>query len=326
MNDSFQHKLYNHTELPPASAWEKIALALDESHSSDKFISTLQNAVVNPPASAWASIAASLEELELSTQYPATLANMEVTPPVTAWEKISQFLTTEEEVPVKEQRKILPVLRYAAAAIFIGFVAFGAVKLLNNKKETSDLAGTTEVSGKQNSDSPQNNNDQSIVTDQVTEEIVPSQDAIDAAALEESKGTFASLDMSDRQKMRKINQDLFMEEVAPVNTDTDLLLPEAIFQQLECADVSVPAYAASNAAIDMASRYSLLMTADGHIVRVSKKLSGLICCVSGEEQDEDCKTQLNQWKKKIADSPVAPSPGNFMDILSLLQTLKDSNL
>jgi hypothetical protein len=325
MNDSFSHKLYNHTAEPPASAWEKIALALDESHLSDKFTATLQNAVANPPASAWASIAASLEELELSNQYPATLANMEVAPPATAWEKISQSLHTGEETPAKEQRRIFPVLRYAAAAVFVGFVAFGAVKLLNNKKENNGLAGTTEIPGKQNSDSPLNN-DTAINTDQLAEEVVQSQDAIDAAALEESKGTFASLDMSDRQKMRKINQDLFMEEVSTVNTDADLILPEAIFQRLECTDVAVPAYAATNAAIDMASRYSLLMTADGHIVRVSKKLSGLICCVSGEEQDENCKTQLNQWKKKIADSPVAPSPGNFMDILSLLQTLKESNL
>ena len=325
MNDSFQHKLYNHTEAPPASAWEKIALALDESHLSDQFTTTLQNAVANPPASAWASIAASLEELELSNEYPSTLANMEVAPPATAWEKISQSLSAEEESPAREQRRILPVLRYAAAAVFVGFVAFGAVKLLNNKKENNGLAGTTEIPGKQNTGSPLNN-DPAISSDQVTEEAVQSQDALDAAALEESKGTFASLDMSDRQKMRKISQDLFMEEVAPVNTEADLLLPEAIFQQLECTDVSVPAYTATNAAIDMASRYSLLMTADGHIVRVSKKLSGLICCVSGEEQDEDCKTQLNQWKKKIADSPVAPSPGNFIDILSLLQTLKDSNL
>ena len=324
MNDSLQHKLYNHTEVPPASAWGKIALALDESHLTDTFTTTLQNAVANPPASAWASIAASLEELELSNQYPATLANMEVTPPATAWEKISQSLHTEEETVVKEQRKILPVLRYAAAAVFVGFVAFGAVKLLNNKKENNDLAGTTEIPGKQNMDGPLNN-DPAITTDRATEEIVQSQDAIDAAALEESKGTFASLDMSDRQKMKKISQDLFLEEASPVASNADIIIPETIYQDLNCTDVTVPAYTA-NTAIDIASRYSLLMTADGHIVRVSKKLSGLICCVSGEEQDEDCKNQLNQWKKKIADSPVAPSPGNFMDILSLLQTLKDSNL
>lgn len=325
MNDSIQHKLYNHTAMPPAAAWEKIALALDESHLSDQFTATLQNAVANPPASAWTAIAARLEELELNNQYPATLANMEVVPPATTWEKISQSLHTEEETPVKEQRRILPVLRYAAAAVFVGFVAFGAVKLLNNKKENNGLAGTTAIPGKQNTDSQLNNNP-AVPADLATEDIVQSQDAIDAAALEESKGTFASLDMSDRQKMRKINQDIFIEEVSPVNTDADLILPEAIFQRLECTDVAVPAYTATNTAIDMASRYSLLMTADGHIVRVSKKLSGLICCVSGEEQDEDCKNQLNQWKKKIADSPVAPSPGNFMDILSLLQTLKDSNL
>lgn len=325
MNDSLQYRLYNYTESPPGSAWDKIALALDESQLADKFTAALKNAAVNPPASVWTSVAASLEELELSNQYPAVLADMEVTPPATAWNKIRQSLDVEEEAPVKEQRKLSPVFRYAAAAVFVGFVAFGAVKILNNKKEANGLAGATEIPGKQNTDGPLSN-DPANTTARATEEILQSQDAIDAAALEESKGTFASLDISDRQKMRKISEDLFLEEVSPVNTDTEQILPETIFQQLKCTDVSVPAYAATSAAIDMASRYSLLMTADGHIVRVSKKLSGLICCVSGEEQDEDCRSQLNQWKKKIADSPVAPSPGNFMDILGLLQTLKESNL
>ena len=42
------------------------------------------------------------------------------------------------------------------------------------------------------------------------------------------------------------------------------------------------------------------MTPDGNIIRMSKKWSGLVCCVSGEEQDEDCKNQIKKWQKKIA--------------------------
>jgi hypothetical protein len=59
-------------------------------------------------------------------------------------------------------------------------------------------------------------------------------------------------------------------------------------------------------------------------VRISKKLSDLFCCVSGEEQDENCTNQLKQWREKIAASPFNPSPDNFMDILDLINSLQDN--
>ncbi len=76
---------------------------------------------------------------------------------------------------------------------------------------------------------------------------------------------------------------------------------------------------------NIADRYVMLMTPNG-IVRMSKKLGNLVCCVSGQEQDEDCKDQLKKWQEKIACSPVAPSPGNFMDILSLVSSLNNNEL
>ena len=69
----------------------------------------------------------------------------------------------------------------------------------------------------------------------------------------------------------------------------------------------------------------MLMTPDGNIIRMSKKLCDLVCCVSGQEQDEGCKSQLKIWQEKMASSSVAPSPGNFMDILNLVSTLQDNN-
>jgi hypothetical protein len=70
----------------------------------------------------------------------------------------------------------------------------------------------------------------------------------------------------------------------------------------------------------------MLMTPNGQIIRISKKLGDLVCCVSGEDQDQECQDQLKKWRQKIANAPVAPSPGNFMDILSLLQSIKEPGL
>ncbi len=42
---------------------------------------------------------------------------------------------------------------------------------------------------------------------------------------------------------------------------------------------------------------------------MSKKLGNIVCCVAGEEQDDECKDQLKKWQEKIAASPVAPRTG-----------------
>ena len=102
--------------------------------------------------------------------------------------------------------------------------------------------------------------------------------------------------------------------------------PVHTYEELECSDVNTPVFASGSSSIDMAARYAMLMTPDGNFIRISKKLGDLVCCVSGEEQDDECTDQLKKWRKKIANAPVAPSPGNFMDILDMLHTLKDGSL
>ena len=54
---------------------------------------------------------------------------MEVAPPASVWETISASLNEEDEkvVPHKKKEQLM-FFRYAAAAIFIGIVAFGVIK------------------------------------------------------------------------------------------------------------------------------------------------------------------------------------------------------
>ena len=82
---------------------------------------------------------------------------------------------------------------------------------------------------------------------------------------------------------------------------------------------------ASNNADYTADRYVAFMTLDGNIVRMSKKMEDMICCVTGAELTGDCKTQLQKWQEKIADAPIV-APGNFMDIFSLVNTLNEGEL
>jgi hypothetical protein len=90
-------------------------------------------------------------------------------------------------------------------------------------------------------------------------------------------------------------------------------------------ELSQSIYAYEDHVPTIAERYVMLMTPDGNIIRMSKKWSELVCCVAGEDQDKDCKDQIKKWQEKIATSSLAPSPGNFMDILNLVNSLNEGS-
>ena len=73
---------------------------------------------------------------------------------------------------------------------------------------------------------------------------------------------------------------------------------------------------------NVAARYIAVMTPDCNVVRVSKKLDHLVCCVAGDDPGTVCKDQLQRWREKMACSPIAAS-GNFMDIVSLVNSLQE---
>ena len=57
---------------------------------------------------------------------------------------------------------------------------------------------------------------------------------------------------------------------------------------------------------NLASRYITLMTPEGNIIRMSKKLTDMVCCVSGEDENEECKDQMKKWREKIICLPAIP--------------------
>jgi hypothetical protein len=315
MSNELQKRLYQQEVTPPATAWNAIAAALDESHLADKFPSTLYNAEETSPV-AWATIAAALDASSVS----ARLYDLEAQPPATAWENIKASLETEEEkaAPV---RRMFPVLfRYAAAAAIIAAVAFGGMKLFNNNSKEEVIANEEIIPIEKKT--PLTNPD--VATNVPTETTDPAQEARDAAALEESKKMYASLDASDMQRIRRVSEAHVLTAADPMNTSATLN-PGTTYRDLECSDVKSPSFNDDDSPIDMANRYSMLMTPDGHIIRISKKLGPLVCCVSGEDQDADCNNQLKKWKEKLASSDAGTSSGNFLEILNLIQSFKENN-
>jgi hypothetical protein len=304
---SLQDKMYNHELTPPATAWEKIVTALDESLLENKFPSTLYNTEINPPATSWGKIAATLDEEQFQNEFPARLYNMEVAPPSTAWGKVAAgFNTTNGSVanpaPI---RRLVPFLRYVAAAVFIGAVAYGIIKLTVNTGDKENNTALTPTP-KDSSISDKNKPADTGTTQTTGVNINKDEDV----ALEKSKTMIAKVDRPIRRVSKGITSSVI---TSSVDEDvTDMSLSQSI-------------YAYADHIPDIADRYVILMTPDGNIIRMSKKWSDLLCCVSGEEQDADCKYQLKKWQEKIATSTLAPSPGNFMDILGLVNSLNENN-
>ncbi len=271
----------------------------------------MYNYEVTPPANSWAKIKLTLNEE--ANEFPEKLRQYEVKPPSRVWEKINSELDTEQNIPVRKIRRIPPVLKYAAAAVLlIGLITFGVMKFsskTSGEKEFAEKGNT--VLPKDSSISPKTE----INTFETSTTITDQQR--DDAALEESKKTYAKLDLSETSR-RELRQAL-MKPVDLISSESsDDSSPEVCFPDY------IKSILANSPRINTADRYIMLMTPEGNIIRVSKKWADLVCCVSGEDEADECKDQLNKWRQKMVTSSVAPSPGNFMDILNMVELLKDN--
>lgn len=253
----------------------------------------LYNYEANPPSNAWDKIAAALDDAENGDKYPGILQKMEVMPPAGAWDRINAALEQEESaVTTGRPTRVIPFLRYAAAALLIGAIAFAVLRWNNSSDTGKSIAAETlsqpKVSEKNN-----------IPADQVTKDIPAIKDT---------------------------DTDNLVVEAAPdkklnVHTDKTVRTRRTSVPNNSSSDASTALYTYDDHVPSIADRYIMLMTPDGNFIRMSKKWSNMVCCVSGEEQDADCKDQLKKWQEKLAQSSI--SSGNFMDILSLVNSLDD---
>ena len=133
-----------------------------------------------------------------------------------------------------------------------------------------------------------------------------SDEARNDAALEASKKTFAKLDIPVRSRIKEIASGFsFASSLETINNS-------AIISN----DEINPG--------DLSNRYITLITPEGNIIRMSKKLTDMVCCVSGEDEDKDCIDQIKKWREKIVCSPSCHSTGSFMDILRLVDALQEN--
>jgi hypothetical protein len=267
---------------------------------------------VNPPARIWLNIATALDEPVFINDYSTKLSGIEITPPAAAWNKIKASLDEEYEAAIPEHRRFSPFLKYAAAATIIGFLAWGGLRLFNDKSPDA-IEAKQDIKQPGNSETTLPRETVKLVDENADSTFVASSadEARNDAALEASKKTYAKLDVSiPRSKIKEAANFFFASE------DYDYI-PAGTTRGLTIEPEVTPA-------IDISKRYIMLMTPDGYIIRMSKKLRELVCCVSGEEQDKDCVDQLKIWREKIASPSTTHSSGNFMNVLNIVNSVQEN--
>jgi hypothetical protein len=346
MSNTVQHKMYNYEATPPAQAWDKIAIVLDEVtidsklkktlHSiapapssfiwdkiatdldnitfENKFNKSLSSVEATPPAFMWDKIKAELNNSDIENELHDRLYGLDVKPPVTSWQQIIATMDAEKEVlTIPPVRRISPILKYAAAAALVGVMAWGGISLLNNNKPVK-----TEVAQEKNTGSKKGNVPTATEKDSTTSSEkniaatnnlpTPDQERRNDIALEESKRTVAKLDVPSKNKLKNVADFYFSTDIPN-------------FANSRIVDYDVPPDDNSYPN----DRYIMLMTPDGNIIRVSKKLGSLVSCVSGAEQNKTCTEQVKKWREKLANSSMTNSASNFIDILDMVSSLQENN-
>lgn len=308
MNNGFQNRMFDYEVSPPEGLWNKIAVELDDSALTNKFPSTLQNMEVMPNNNAWKNISIALDESRLADDYSAKLSGIAIPPPPTIWSKISNSLDVESVAAISKKRRITPFVRYAVAAAIIGLIAWGGFYLLNNKSGDTPLAKENPVISPTTQPTPEIANVTPVENTDINDINASLEEARNDAALEASKKTYANLDITvAKSKIKNAADFYFVPEIDEPGT-----------RSLDNWDWQPPVPKE-----DISTRYFTLITPEGNIIRISKKLSDIVGCVAGAEQDQECLDQLKIWRQKMANPKSAHSSANFMEILNLANSLQD---
>ena len=308
MSEELKRKLYNYEVSPSAEMWNKIATSLDEEINAE-FVRTLSDAEITPPAATWNRIASALDREE----YPAKLYYLEVSPPTNAWEKISDALDEEKILPTIPPRRIVPFVRYAVAASIVGAIAFGSIRLLNQKSTTRSVASKP---GKARTVTP------AIIQPNSQKDSSAQASTLVSTDLQQPEAVVAKINAGS--KRRSVQQAAYMTLSANGSSDIDNTTALA-FQQASLSG-EVPG---NCAAISDADRYLSFMNPDGYLIRMSKKLADALGCYHSDGNSDEykqCQEQIKKWREKIAQSSASTSPDNFMDVLDIIKTVQDNDL
>lgn len=356
MSNVLKNKMYEYEVTPPATAWEKVAVTLDEINSQKNIAQILYHQEATVPAGAWNKITNALDVELQETKFRSDVLKLEVEPPSFTWNKIAEQLDTEPQenfstrlyeyevtpstnswskivVALDDKQTTTPVIpirknysrlfRIAAAAAIIGIIAWAGFSVLNNDKSTTD--------------------DNNIAQKDV-KTIVPATPAIETkqtpvvegikenTTIAEAATEIASVKPATND-IRKWTKPFIKKQQEPVYTFTETE-SHASSDDIAIADATNlhtnkrKTIATATTDTNTDTRYLVYLTEQGDIVKLSKKLADLKCIYTKEgnvSQDalakldaSQCNDQVKFWQEKMANSSLQSS-SNPLELIEILK-------
>lgn len=284
-----QHRLYQLEVTPPVGAWENIATELNEIDEFAALSQKLNAATSTPPAFIWDNISFSLHEEERFEVIGEKLSQIHIAPPASVWHRIETALIASKSETLA---KVTPLQQPHSKKTFIPYAAaaciIGLLGFLGYRmmERSSKSSVNIEKTIEANNNAPVKMNTAPTVNDQ-------------------------KLVVKREGKTNAPDSSTLLLATAPLQETSTVMQQNNYATTIE-----------KNKDID--GRYIMLMTNDGDVVRMSKKLGKIADCIAGETESSNCNEQIAHWQKEMATTPMLTSPDNILDLLELAN--KESNL
>ncbi len=315
MSVNWINKILSHEETPPQGVWMNIANELDkEEQENDSNLTTKILAYeAAPPATALVNIFNTLDR-EDTDNYATRMYNHQEEPPALAWKNIAAQLNDEDRaavVPFENKKNNVRTLyiKIAAAAAILTIVV--TTVLLNSKEKPANINESVAAVTPQN----QQNTTPKVDVEKTTLPASDSHENIINPA--QNKSTVEEVLVIDYVKGN---------ETVPLAPDP----AEANKEKLQNSKGETPQ---DITLMNTPNTYISVTGPDGQTVKVSSKFSNLISYLTGDETEENLdliikesakwKTTFAAWRDKMTNNVVAPSFGNFMDIIELSKVLEE---
>jgi hypothetical protein len=295
-----QEQLLN-AELPaPVGVWEQINTVLDEDAEDVHFQKQLNAIEITVPVDAWAAIETELYWQQQDTKLAATLDNEQLQPPPFVWDNVDaainetndkqlaeKLLNVQLEAPaavwpvieeaLHPQAKVIPIgkrfspfIRYAAAAVVIGLMAWGAFQLFNRSK------------------------------DEVVAVNTPQQTVEPVTTDTNSKSTTTVTLAEANIKTTEVPEDLMAVNTPKKRNPVQQIKEEVMAHERP----------STKSAEFSETNYLLVVDDKGDLIRVSKKLSTMDCVKNSDVpvdavtalQVKDCENKIKKLQQRLATS------------------------
>jgi hypothetical protein len=297
----------------------------------------LQQFEVAPPPGVWHKISRRLDEefVASDSQISETVDNISIVPPAGIWDKINSGLQSQPASELQPAKVVPLYRRIAVAAIIIGLLVLGGLLFLNSNKSENNIVKTVP--------------EKTAPPASVPEQQQPKADTGNNTLIADNGSSVAN---SKRDITRPVPKPRITEDVTsisdnmpPATTDYAPNAEQAPLYDLQTVSALQPISVSApplrdkkgNIILDASlisnpdDEYITVTGPNGKQTKISSKFLSCLSYINASLNSNDadlrgiqCKTQFEEWRKKIIAQPAfIPTANNFFDIFELKDLLQE---